>query len=89
MTCCPSGKIGYPTAADAWKVLQLQGSPRWKKSHKAPLINGNYAYQCLLCQHWHITRPRKNHRAPEKRLSERKALRRPLSVAHVWEEMQA
>ena len=76
MTVCSTGKISYSNAADAWAVIKMQGSARWRKTHKNPAVQGGHAYLCPRCHGWHVSSPRKVHKTPERAQADRKALRR-------------
>ncbi len=62
--CAREGKVGYPSAQAAWKVIALQESPRWRQTHKRPATPHGTAYRCPFCGNWHLTHPKKNDRRP-------------------------
>ena len=64
MSQCKSGKIAYPSAQDAWRIIEMMDSRRWRRTHKRPATPGGTAYQCPFCGNWHLTHPPKNDRRP-------------------------
>lgn len=64
MSQCQSGKRAYPSVPDAWRVIAIQESPRWRKTHKRPATPRGTAYRGPFCGNWRLTHPRKNDRRP-------------------------
>lgn len=60
MNRCPqSGKQCHPTAASAWRVIQLRTSKLALFHHKQRMPPGGFAYRCVHCHQWHITSQQK------------------------------
>lgn len=52
---CSTGKIGYPSPAAAWRIIDRLGNNRARHTH-AKSGKGWVAYRCTECDAWHITR---------------------------------
>jgi hypothetical protein len=62
MNRCPqSGKQCHPTAASAWRVIQLRASKLTLLQHKQRMPPGGCAYRCDHCHQWHLTRQQHRH----------------------------
>lgn len=61
MTDCPSGKIPYATAREAWAFLRYRNSASARFTHKHRGQIGG-VYRCPQCAQFHTTRG-VNHKA--------------------------
>ena len=52
---CSTGKIGYPSPAAAWRIIDRLGNNRARHTH-ARSSKGGFACRCTECGDWHITR---------------------------------
>jgi len=55
MSFCPTGKISYPSPADAWRTIEFMSARRARHTHTKS-GKGGFAYQCGECGQWHTTR---------------------------------